>query len=160
MAYAKQTWTNDDPATPLSGPRLTNMEKGIEDAHNAIDALPTPLALGTTASTAAAGNHTHAGFAPTTHQHTAAQISDASTVGRSVLQAADAAAARTAIGAGTGSSNLALGTTATTALKGDTVIPAATAAGTRAQLDAGTDTTVRAFSAKDVAEFVASKVTG
>lgn len=42
------------------------------------------------------------GAAPTTHTHTATQITDASTVGRSVLTAADAAAARTAIGAGTG----------------------------------------------------------
>lgn len=53
---------------------------------------------------------------------------------------------------------LKLGTTATTALKGDTVIPAATASGTRDQLDAGTDTTVRAFSAKDIAEYVAAQI--
>lgn len=37
-------------------------------------------------------------------------------------------------------------------------IPAATAAGTRAQLDAGTDTTVRAFSAKDIAEYVTAQI--
>lgn len=48
---------------------------------------------------------------------TSAQITDASTVGKSVLTAANAAAARTAIGAGT--SNLALGTTSTTAKAGD-----------------------------------------
>lgn len=56
-------------------------------------------------------------FPPSTHTHTAAQISDASAVGRSVLTAADAAAARTAIGAGT--SNLAIGTTASTAAAGN-----------------------------------------
>lgn len=33
-----------------------------------------------------------------------------------------------------------------------------TPAGTRAQLDAGTDTTVRAFSAKDIADYVAAKI--
>lgn len=67
------------------------------------------LVLGTTTGTAKDG----------AYQPTAANISDASTVGRSVLTAADAAAARTAIGAGTGSSNLALGTTSTTAKRGD-----------------------------------------
>ena len=36
---------------------------------------------------------------PTTHTHTAAQISDATTTGRALMQAADAAAARTTIGA-------------------------------------------------------------
>lgn len=46
-----------------------------------------------------------------------ADITDASAVGRTVLKAADAAAVRTAIGAGT--SSLALGTTSTTALAGD-----------------------------------------
>ncbi|MFZ1301708.1 MAG: hypothetical protein WAQ27_04030 [Candidatus Microsaccharimonas sp.] len=48
---------------------------------------------------------------------TAANITDATTTGRSVLTATDAAAARTAIGAGT--SSLAIGTTSTTAKAGD-----------------------------------------
>lgn len=59
-----------------------------------------------------------------------ADITDATTVGRNVLKAADAAAARTAIGAGTGNgtSNLAIGTTSSTAMRGDanqfvTVLP-------------------------------------
>lgn len=39
MAYTKQTWTNDDPATPLSGARLSHMEDGIEDAHEAVDGI-------------------------------------------------------------------------------------------------------------------------
>ncbi|WP_342480408.1 hypothetical protein NST07_25685 [Paenibacillus sp. FSL L8-0340] len=51
---------------------------------------------------------------------TAADITDATTVGRSVIKAADAAAARTAIGAGT--SSLALGTTAGTALAGNSAL--------------------------------------
>lgn len=54
---------------------------------------------------------------------TASQITDATTVGKSVLTAADAAAARAAIGAGT--SSLAIGTTSTTALAGNTAIPPA-----------------------------------
>lgn len=56
-------------------------------------------------------------YPPESHDHTASQISDATTVGRNVLKATDAAAARTAIGAGT--SNLALGTTSTTAAAGN-----------------------------------------
>jgi hypothetical protein len=59
---------------------------------------------------------------------TAADITDATTVGRDVLTAADAAAARTAIGAGT--SDLTLGTTASTAKAGDYTPPNA-ATGTR-----------------------------
>lgn len=55
-------------------------------------------------------------FSPAAHTHTAAQISDATATGRSVLTAADAAAARAAIGAGT--SSLAIGTTAGTAKDG------------------------------------------
>lgn len=42
------------------------------------------------------------GAAAETHAHTVSQISDSTTVGRSVLTAVDAAAARAAIGAGTG----------------------------------------------------------
>lgn len=87
---------------------------------------------------------------------TADTLSGATAVGKSVIKAEDAAAARAAIGAGT--SNLKIGTGAGDALAGNTTIPAATAAGTRAQLDAGTDTTVRAFSAKDVKEFVDARI--
>ncbi|MMZ43655.1 Head fiber protein [compost metagenome] len=55
---------------------------------------------------------------------TADQITDASAVGKSVLKAADAAAARSAIGAGT--SSLTLGTTGSTALAGNGTAAAAT----------------------------------
>lgn len=79
------------------------------------------LAIGTTGTTAAAGNDARLSDArtPLAHTHTAANISDSTTVGRSVLTATDATAARTAIGAGTGSSNLTIGTTGTTAKAGD-----------------------------------------
>lgn len=53
----------------------------------------------------------------THHTHTASQISDGTTVGRTLLTAADAATARSTIGAGT--SSLALGTTSTTAAAGN-----------------------------------------
>lgn len=78
-------------------------------AWNDITGKPATFAptIGTTATTAKAGNY----------QPTAANISDASAVGRSVLTATDAAAARAAIGAGT--SSLAIGTTATTAAAGN-----------------------------------------
>ena len=55
---------------------------------------------------------------------TSAQITDATTVGRNVLTAATAAAARAAIGAGT--SDLTIGTTATTAKAGNYTPPNAT----------------------------------
>ena len=60
-------------------------------------------------------------FPPSSHTHPSAQLSDASTVGKAVLTAADAQAARVAIGAGTGNgtSNLTLGSTATTAAPGN-----------------------------------------
>lgn len=108
-------------------------------ARTAIGAGTSNLAVGTTAADAKAGNW----------QPTAADISNASTVGRNVLTAVDAAAARTAIGAGT--SNLALGTTASTAKAGNyqptaanisdatavgrSVLTAATAAAARTALD-------------------------
>ena len=38
MAYAKQAWTNDDPATPVSAARLTHIEDGIA----AIELTPGP----------------------------------------------------------------------------------------------------------------------
>lgn len=57
--------------------------------------------VGTTAGTVAAGNDARLSDArtPTAHTHTAAQISDSTAVGRSVVTATDAAAARSAIGA-------------------------------------------------------------
>lgn len=87
---------------------------------------------------------------------TADTLKGATDTGKSVLKAATAAAARTAIGAGT--SSLTLGTTATTALKGDTVIPAAPATGTAAALTAGTETTAKVWSAKAIADFVKAEV--
>jgi len=83
--------------------------KGILTATDAtaaravIGAGTSNLAIGTTNTTAKAGD-----YAPS-----AANISDATTTGRTLLTAADAATARTAIGAGT--SNLTIGTTTGTA---------------------------------------------
>jgi hypothetical protein len=60
-------------------------------------------------------------FPALAHTHVVSQLTDASTVGRAVMSAADAQAARAAIGAGTGNgtSNLTLGATSTTAMPGD-----------------------------------------
>lgn len=57
------------------------------------------------------------GKSPTGHTHAATDISDSTSVGRNVLKAADGAAARSAIGAGT--SSLVLGTTGSTAAAGN-----------------------------------------
>lgn len=60
-------------------------------------------------------------FPAAQHSHTAAEVSDASSIGRAVLRAVTMQEAREALGAGTGNgtSNLALGTTATTAAPGN-----------------------------------------
>lgn len=89
------------------------------DARAAIGAGTSSLVIGTTGTTAAAGNDSRLSDArtPTAHTHPATAISDSTTTGRAVLTAANAADARTAIGAGT--SNLAIGTTAGTAAAGN-----------------------------------------
>lgn len=62
------------------------------------------------------------------HTHPMSQISDASTLGKTLLAVADAAAARTAIGAGT--SSLTIGTTASTAMAGNKTFSFAEITGT------------------------------
>jgi len=114
-------------------------------ARVAIGAGTSSLALGTSSSTAKAGDYTPTkadvglsnvdntsdvakpistatqtaldSKAALSHAHTASSISDSTAVGRSVLTATDAAAARTVIGAGT--SSLVLGTSSATAKAGD-----------------------------------------
>ena len=88
-------------------------------ARTSIGAGTSNLAIGTTSTTAAAGNHTHTQYASTTHNHTVSNITDISDVGKSVIMAPTMAGAREAIGAGTGNSNLTIGTTATTAKAGN-----------------------------------------
>ncbi|MFJ4107875.1 hypothetical protein [Oerskovia enterophila] len=67
-----------------------------------------------------AAGRTALGAAATSHTHTASQITDSTATGRGLLTAADAAAARGVIGAGT--SSLELGTTGTTALRGNAIV--------------------------------------
>src|SRR5690554_516119 len=105
-------------------------------ARTAIGAGTSDLELGSSGTTAAAGNHTHDGaYAPAPHTHESTDITDATAVGISVLTAVDAATARTAIGAGT--SNLTIGTTSDTAKAGDYTPPNATT-GTRGLVLMGT----------------------
>lgn len=98
-------------------------------ARTALGAGTSSLALGTTASTAKAGDY----------RPTAVDVSDSTTVGRSVLTAADAAAARTAIGAAA----VGAGATTTTAqitdatTVGRSVLTAADAAAARTAIGAG-----------------------
>lgn len=103
--------------------------------RTAIGSGTSNLTLGSTGSTAKAGN-----YAPSS-----ADITDASTIGRGILTATDAIAVRTAIGAGT--SNLALGTTNTTAKAGDYVPTIADVTGLQSVLNAkGTVKTVNGTS--------------
>lgn len=124
-------------------------------ARTAIGAGTSNLALGTTAGTAKAGDYAPswgevsskpATFPPSGHTHATTDISDSTATGRAVLAAVDAAAARTAIGAGT--SNLVIGTTASTAKAGNYAPPTATETvqgvselATVAETTAGTDAT-------------------
>lgn len=71
-------------------------------------------------ATSQAAARTAIGAAATSHTHTATAISDSTSVGRGVLTAASASAARSAIGAGT--SDLTLGTTGSTALRGNAIV--------------------------------------
>lgn len=110
-----------DAAQTLTGAQQTQ-------ARANIGAGTSNLVIGTAAGTAAdaaALTTSLAGKAPTVHGHAltdsnitgvlpVAQV-PGTTVGKAVLAATDAAAARTAIGAGTGNSNLAIGTTTGTA---------------------------------------------
>lgn len=95
-------------------------------ARTAIGAGTSNLVIGNTAADAKAGNwvpdwsdvtNKPGSYMPSAHTHTASQISDSTVTGRALMTAADANAARSAIGAGT--SSLALGTTAGTAAAGN-----------------------------------------
>lgn len=102
---------------PSSGTALTSYATQVAPL---VDYPATfPPAIGATASTAVAGNDARLTNArtPTAHTHLAADVSNSTATGRALITATDAAAARTAIGAGT--SSLAIGTTGTTAAAGN-----------------------------------------
>lgn len=101
------TAANISDSTPVGRSLLAAADAAA--ARTAIGAGTSSLDLGATASTAAPGNHTH------TH----ASLTDTTAIGTQVATAATAAAIRSLIGAGTGNSNLAIGTTGTTAAAGN-----------------------------------------
>ena len=100
------------------------------NVRSIIGAGTSSLAIGTTSTTAAAGNHTHSGYAGSSHAHgnitssgTITSTAVTSATGLLVydssnkIQRATAANVRSIIGAGT--SNLTIGTTSTTAAAGN-----------------------------------------
>ena len=87
---------------------------------------------------------------------TSAQITDATTVGKSVLTATNAAAARTAIGAGT--SSLVIGTTASTAMAGDKFTQGSAVPNVGSQTVSGEDAASVATSATTAVNAVATKL--
>lgn len=117
MAYpAKKDWRNlPDDSTPVTAEELIRIETGIEEAHIRLDELPAPAP------------------APTIDT-----LSGVTATGKAVAKAADAAAARTAIGAGT-----------------PVTIPAVLSA---AEAEAGTATTQRTISAKVLADEINRRV--
>lgn len=101
-----------DTVTSVNGQTGTvALAKGDVGLGNVSNTGPADLPVSTATQQALDGK------ASTSHSHPASQISDATTVGRGVLTAPDAAAARSAVGAGT--SSLALGSTSSTAKRGD-----------------------------------------
>lgn len=112
-------------AAPEQLDTLTELAAALDNDPNFASTMTATLAG------KAASVHTHGisdvsglqsaldGKASGSHTHTAEQISDATTVGRNLMKAASAQAARDAIGAGT--SSLALGDTSTTAMPGDRI---------------------------------------
>lgn len=156
MVYSKQTWTNNDPTTPLSGPRLTHLEDGVDGAYDRAnhtgtqtastisdlteivqDIVASLLVEGTnitltyddvagTLTVTSSGGASLTSYVtdisslsdyPTSFPTQSSDISDATTLGQSLLTATDAGTARTAIGAGT--SDLVVGTGATDAKAGN-----------------------------------------
>ncbi|WP_397452515.1 DUF1737 domain-containing protein [Pseudomonas sp. NA-150] len=84
---------------------------------------------------------------------TAGDITDASTVGKTMLTCADEAAARAAIGAGTSSFSGSFDD-----LSEKPTIPTAIAAGDAAKLEAGSDTVQRSWSAKMISDEIKRQV--
>lgn len=100
-------------------PDTATAETGQAIVWNGSAAVWAPVAGGS--GIAGAPSTWPSAFPPSGHTHTAAEIFNASTVGRNVITAVDAQAARAAIGAGTGNgtSNLVIGSTGTTAMPGN-----------------------------------------
>ena len=94
MAYSKTSWV-DDSEPAINAANLNNIENGVSDVDSRVKALED---------------------APAPAVATWENLDGKPAV---IAAGADAAAARTAIGAGTGSSNLTLGTTASTAAAGN-----------------------------------------
>lgn len=131
------------PAPDLTG-YVQTTDARLSDARTPTAHAASHKTAGADALTAAdIGAQPAGSYAAASHTQAASTISDSTTVGRSVLTAVDAAAARTAIGAGT--SSLAIGTTGTTAAAGNRAA-SETAIGmvelaTTAEATTGTDTT-------------------
>lgn len=90
MAYDKQTWNNDDPATPITAERLGHIEDGIAGAHDEVDGIDlsgfaTTSALNTGLAGKSDTDHSHDGTyatpaqvnakADASHDHAIADVS-------------------------------------------------------------------------------------
>lgn len=128
--------------------------KGVVDEDvNGIKAIPYVLV---TKNNDGEFEYAKAGGGGTSGPVSSADITDATTVGKAVLTAADAAAARTAIGAGT--SSLTIGTTASAAAAGNHTHTIANITGLQTALDAKMTATKAAAQVDSVATDVAGLV--
>jgi hypothetical protein len=120
---SSSVWSSDKTSSSITSAVSAAVSGLVNAAPSALDTLKELAdALGDDADFAATVTTELAGKSDVGHTHTSDDITDATTVGKAVLTAANAAAARTAIGAGT--SSVVIGTTSGTAadaaLVGDT----------------------------------------
>ncbi|MFR9750518.1 hypothetical protein ACL02S_05730 [Nocardia sp. 004] len=89
-------WTTDGQGITVRGPAGASEWEGITGKPATF-----PPTIGSTSTTAVAGDDPRLSDArtPTAHTHTSNQLTDSTAIGRSVLTASDAAAARAAVGA-------------------------------------------------------------
>lgn len=130
-----------DLAGTAAAPSVPGLAGKVSTSDSRLTDARTPMAHASTHASGGSDPVTPAaiGAAAASHTHTASQVSDTTTIGRSLMTAADASTARGLIGAGT--SSLTLGTTSTTALAGNYAPPADGAAGTATMRTLGTGST-------------------
>lgn len=119
--YEKPSSTSAISASDTLNAAIGKLEKGLEGKGTS------NLTIGTSATTAAAGNHTHSGYASSSHSHASSDVTAMTSYSKPSSTSAIAAtdSLNDAIGKlekaldGKGTSNLSIGTTATTAAAGN-----------------------------------------
>lgn len=119
--WSKETWAGQANAGVNAQSALDAAAAAQSTADAALYAAQAGGSGGAAATTWDSVTSKPTTFPPSPHSHTSGDISDASALGRLILEGADAASVRGLIGAGTGNgtSNLTLGSSATQAAPGN-----------------------------------------